>query len=306
MKELTCILRRNDCWKKYHDSRLAPVGIVVHSTDKAGGVLRRFVQPAPGQTEGLAIDGRPAGAAQLLAVLGQNPYGNDWNRPGLRVCVHAFLGRTADGAYAACKTLDYTQPCWGAGSGKNGSCNGCQNGRTMPPLYIQFEMIEDERGDPAHARALYELALRFCAARLREFPQIRLGDVISHREAYLRGMASDHGDPESWWKRCGLPFTMDGFRAELKRRMEEERDMTREETAALIDEKLEKAVGKFIERIGDVPDADVRAELRQLLDCGAINGGTPYGQDPDDVRLPYDVLRAIIVSKRYTDQKTGG
>lgn len=44
---------------------------MVHSTGANNPNLRRYVQPDDG-------------------VLGVNSNQNDWNRPGLEVCVHAF------------------------------------------------------------------------------------------------------------------------------------------------------------------------------------------------------------------------
>ena len=34
----------------------------------------------------------------------------------------------------------------------------------------------------------------------------------------------------------------------------------------------------------------------------AVDGGTDYAVNPDDIRLPYNILRAIVVAKRYTDK----
>ena len=92
---------------------------------------------------------------------------------------------------------------------------------------------------------------------------------------------------------------------------EEEIDMSREELERLIDERAEEiaerkvreAVGKFVERIGELPSKALEPEVRELLDCGAINGGTPYETDPDDIRMPYQILRAVVMAKRYADFK---
>ena len=219
MRLLKCLLIDNDCYREYKGIRLQPEGIVVHSTDRAGEVLKRFVQPAEGQTVGLLDGDRPVTAEEMLAILGRNAYGNSWNRPGVSSCVHAFLGKTANGSYAVCQTLPYTAPCWGSGSGPNGSYNGCLDGRAQPPLYIQFEMIEDSDGDPGHAKALYELAVDYAAYLCGRFPGIRLENVVSHKEVCERGYSGNRSDPESYWQRCGLPFTMDGFRAELRARL---------------------------------------------------------------------------------------
>ena len=69
------ILTRNDCCRR--GTPLVPRGVMVHSTGANNPYLRRYVQPDDGE-------------------LGKNRYDNDWNRPGLPVCVHAFLGKKAD------------------------------------------------------------------------------------------------------------------------------------------------------------------------------------------------------------------
>ena len=317
MNLMQCYLVKNDCYQKYHTSALAPVGIVVHSTDPAGKALSRFVQPAAGQTEGLALEGAPVSVERMLAVLGKNQHGNHWNRSGIQTCVHAFLGQLADGSLAVCQTLPWNVPCWGAGSGKNGSCNGCLNGKPAEPLYIQFEMIEDAGGDANYCARVYALAVELCAELMRLYPSIRLENVISHKEAHGRGCATDHGDPESWWKRCSMGVTMADLRADVAARLNGNCAVTKNELAAELTAQearvterlcaeLDRALGCFIEHDGDVPHRSVRAELRTLLDCGAIDGGTAAADDPDDVRLPYSIVRALVMMKRYVDLKTAG
>lgn len=66
---------------------------------------------------------------------------------------------------------------------------------------------------------------------------------------------------------------------------------------------LRTAVGVQIDRLPDVPHASVKAEVAELLDCGAIDGGTSKEVDSEDIHLPYNVLRALVMAKRYTDQQ---
>lgn len=215
---------KNPCYVKYHNTCIEPSGISVHSTDKAGKVLKRFVQPADGQTAFLFDGANAVSAQQMLAILGRNTNANDWNRATIdgnpvEKAVHAFLGTLADGSYAVCKCLEYTQPVWAAYKGPNGSYDGrlwTSSGQIAGgPLHIQFEMIEDTAGDQVHCHNLYWLAVQYCADLCRQFPSIRLENIISHKEANARGRASAHGDPEDYWERCGMPYTMDGFRADV-------------------------------------------------------------------------------------------
>lgn len=68
------------------------------------------------------------------------------------------------------------------------------------------------------------------------------------------------------------------------------------------DELITDICGKWIKDINDVPHKSVQAISRILLDMEAVDGGTDYAVNPDDIRLPYNILRAIVIAKRYTDK----
>ena len=83
--------------------------------------------------------------------------------------------------------------------------------------------------------------------------------------------------------------------------IQEEIDMTKDELIKLVDERIE-AKHRTIKDIGAVPGA-LKAEVRELLDCEAINGGTSYADNPDDINMPYDALKGVVIDKRYTDKQ---
>ena len=62
-------------------------------------------------------------------------------------------------------------------------------------------------------------------------------------------------------------------------------------------------IGKEILHLSDIPGKATRNEFAPLLEDEFINGGTPKEEDDTDVRMPWAVVRAILVSKRYTDAK---
>ena len=103
-------LTKNDCYRV--GQRMTPKGIVVHSTGADNPNLRRYIAPDDG-------------------IIGQNQYGNDWNRGGEEVCVHAFIGKDKDGKVKTYQTLPFDMCCWGCGGGIYGSYN-------YNPAYIQF------------------------------------------------------------------------------------------------------------------------------------------------------------------------
>lgn len=73
------ILTNNDCYKA--GQYITPKGIMVHSTGANNPNLRRYLAPNDG-------------------LIGTNTGGNHWNQSkpdGQQKCVHAFIGKLADG-----------------------------------------------------------------------------------------------------------------------------------------------------------------------------------------------------------------
>ena len=60
-------------------------------------------------------------------------------------------------------------------------------------------------------------------------------------------------------------------------------------------------VNPLYKTIDDVPDY-WKAEVREMLDCGAINGGTEAAKNPDDVNMRHEALQAAIVAYRAAVQ----
>lgn len=178
----TCLFVNSDCYKK--GRKIVPKGIMWHSTAAANPYLRRYVQPDDG-------------------LLGYNAHQNHWNRSGLNVCVHAFIGKLADGTIATYQTLPWDHRGWHSGSGSNGSAND---------THISFEICEDGLTDKAYFDEVYKEAVELSAALCKEYGLDPLADgvVIDHSEGHTRGVASNHGDVSHWLKRYGL--TMDDVR----------------------------------------------------------------------------------------------
>lgn len=182
------LLTKNDCYKT--NQKMTPKGIVVHSTGVNNPNLKRYIAPDDG-------------------VIGQNEYGNDWNRSGLDVCVHGFIGKDKNGKVKFYQTLPWNICCWGVGSGSKGSYN-------YNPAYIQFEMCEDGLTDKAYCKKVYNKAVKVCAYLCKKY-SISTSNIVSHKEAHDKGYGSAHIDPTNWWSKFG--YTMDGFRADVKAQM---------------------------------------------------------------------------------------
>lgn len=144
----------------------------------------------------------------------------NWNNSSSSVCVHGFIDAVTGEVY---KTLPYTTKGWHCGAGKKGSANNTHIGFEMcEPSCIKYTSGSNFTcGNLALAKEqvtrTYQVAVKLCADICREYglnPKVS-GVVISHKEGYALGVASNHGDPEHLWVQLGLPFTMDTFRDDV-------------------------------------------------------------------------------------------
>lgn len=165
--------------------KIKPSGIVVHSTGANNPNIKRYVGPNDG-------------------ILGENRNGNHWNKPSATKCVHAWIGKVADGSIKVYQTLPWDHRCWGVGSGNKGSYNAS---------HIQFEICEDGLKDETYYNEAFNLAKELCAYLCRQF-DISTDNIVGHYEAYNAGYGSNHGDPQNWQKKFG--GSMAQFRADVK------------------------------------------------------------------------------------------
>ena len=173
---------KNPCY--ISGRKIKPTGIVVHSTGANNPNLKRYVGPDDG-------------------ILGVNEYGNHWNKASADKCVHAFIGKVADGSISIYQTLPWDHRCWGVGSGSKGSYNAS---------HIQFEICEDNKKNNTYYTEAFDLAKRLCAFLCAEYG-ISTDNVVGHYEAANAGYGSNHADPRNWQKKFG--GSMNEFRADV-------------------------------------------------------------------------------------------
>ena len=202
------LLTNNACCKA--GRTITPRGIMVHSTGANNPNLKRYVGPDDG-------------------LLGKNQYNNHWNtdKPGGRqVCPHAFVGKLADGTIAAYQTLPWNMRGWHCGSGAQGSGND---------THISFEICEDNLTDAAYFNAVYKEAVELCAYLCKQYGiRPERPYLICHSEGHKLGIASNHGDVMHWFPKHGK--SMDTFRAEVKRLLENGSGTSSSSTAKSVDE----------------------------------------------------------------------
>ena len=270
MRLLNCLLTANRC---YQAGRvIKPKGVMVHSTGANNPNLRRYVQPVSTTPD----------RAGLLARLGTNPNGNHWNRAGLSVCVHGFIGKLADGSVAAVQTLPWNRRGWHAGNGSSG--------RSANDSHISFEICEDGLTDPAYFAQVYREAVELTALLCREYGLDPLADgvVICHSEGYRRGIASNHGDVLHWFPRFGK--SMDDFRADVAAELGRRPEAPAVDGSNDRNDKEEDGM-VYYERLGDVADG-YKTTIRKLMERGALRGRS----DPDPDSLEDNVLN---ISEEY-------
>lgn len=237
------LLTNNDCYIK--GRTIVPKGVMVHSTAVNNPWLRRYVGPDDG-------------------VLGVNRNNNHWNMPGVGACVHAFIGRLADGSVATYQTLPWTMRGWHCGTGTSGiSANN---------THISFEICEDGLTDASYFQAVYREAVELTAYLCKEYGLDPLADgvVICHREGYKRGIASNHADVLHWFPKFGK--SMDDFRADVAREMKGENDLTEEQVRAIAREEYAKIEA---ERAKEPPSDWARVKLELARARGLTDGTRP-------------------------------
>ena len=150
---------------------------------------------------------------------------NSWNSPAHdSSCVHGFIDGNDGTVY---QTLPWNHRGWHCGSGSKGSGNNTHIGVEMcEPACIKYTAgsnftCSDMATAKAVAKRTYRAAVELFAMLCKKYSLNPLADgvIISHREGYSRGIASNHGDPEHLWTQLGMGYTMDGFRKAVKAAM---------------------------------------------------------------------------------------
>ena len=231
-------LTENDCYRK--GQKHVPRGIMVHSTGANNPYLKRYVAPDDG-------------------LLGENPYGNHWNQPGLAKCVHAFIGRLQDGAVATYQTLPWDMAGWHSGVGSLGKSKNANN-----TGYIGFEICEDDLSGTEYFAAVYEEGAQLCAFLCREFGLNPMEDIVCHSEGHAMGIASNHSDVMHWFPKHGK--SMDSFRARVR---------------VLLEGDAPEDTGTYTVQAGDTLSAIAREYDTTVEELVRINGL----EDPNLIRV---------------------
>lgn len=186
MKYVNSIVTKNPCYKA--GRKITPKGLMLHSV----------------------------GCPQPKATV----FINQYNTPTYnRACVHAFIDANDGTVY---QTLPFDYRGWHA----KGSANNTHIGVEMcEPNCIKYTSgskftVSDLAKAQEMVQTTYNSAVELFADLCKQYNLNPLTDIISHSEGYRKGIASNHGDPEHLWKGVKLPYTMDTFRADVKKRID--------------------------------------------------------------------------------------
>lgn len=146
---------------------------------------------------------------------------NNWNSSSFdSACVHAFIDGNTGDVY---KTLPWNHRGWHSAGSSNNTHIGVE---MCEPATIKYTgganfVVNNEADAKAVATRTYNSAVELFAKLCKDFNLDPLGKnvILSHSEGYAKGIASNHADPEHLWKKLKLPYTMDGFRADVKKAM---------------------------------------------------------------------------------------
>ena len=201
-KPIVCMMTQSTCYRG--TTKMNPVGVLWHSTGAKNPTLKRYVQP----------DDNAPNRNELIALIGKNQYGNDWNHIERQAGLNCWIGKLADGSVATIQTMPWDYKPWGCGKGSKGSCN---NG------WMQFEICEDGLTDKDYFNAVYQEACEITAYYCKMYNLNPLGTVsyqgvtvpviLDHATSYKLGLGGNHGDVQHWFKKHGK--TLDDVRRDV-------------------------------------------------------------------------------------------
>lgn len=199
MQIVESFLTQNPCYKA--------------NVERADARYRKFQDEGP---KGLML--HSVGCAQPDASV----FVNRWNKPTYtKACVHAFVDANSG---VVMQTLPWNFRGWHGG----GSCNNthigvemCESKHIKYTGGAKFSVIDKAKAQ-ADARRAYNSAVELFAYLCEAYAIDPETGIVSHREGGKQGIASGHVDPEHYWHGLDLPYTMDGFRAAVKAKVDKE------------------------------------------------------------------------------------
>ena len=144
-----------------------------------------------------------------------------WNNPNNNSAIAHAVVDSNDGI--ARQNLRWDMRGWHCGTPGNNFMIGVEMGESDAIHYKgstdKFEVLDMEKAR-RHCTTAYNGAVALFAELCLMFALDPAEDILSHKEAAAKGLAGAHTDPEHYWVGLGMAYTMDGFRAAVKRQMD--------------------------------------------------------------------------------------
>lgn len=189
---LVCMMTQSTCYKGTKEMTVK--GVLWHSTGCNNKTVKRYVQPS---------DNDP-NKDELIAIIGKNKNGNDWNHKTRKAGVNAFIGTLADGSVSAVQVMPWNYAPWGCGKGSKGTCND---------HWIQFEICEDSLTSKEYFDKIYQEAVELTAYLCKinnldpladvAFAGQKVPSVLCHKDSYKLKLGSNHSDIYHWFEKYG-------------------------------------------------------------------------------------------------------
>ena len=146
----------------------------------------------------------------------------NWNKSTYNnACVHGFIDANDGTVY---QTLPWNHRGWHGGGSSNNTHIGVE---MCEPACIKYVggatfTCSDKPKAIAAVEQTYKAAVELFAMLCEKYGLDPLADgvIVSHKEGYVRGIATNHGDPEHLWTQLGTSYTMDTFRKAVKAEMD--------------------------------------------------------------------------------------
>lgn len=160
---------------------------------------------------------------------------HNWNREGCdNKCAHAFIDANSGIVYQTLPWNHRGRHCGRHPVTKESGNNSFIGIEMCEPYQIKYEKdfvisVDDSATRDAAAefvKRTYNSAVNLFAKLCSEFLLDPLISIVSHKEGYEQGFASNKGDPEHLWRQLGLPYTMDVFRYQVKECMKNDEALT--------------------------------------------------------------------------------
>lgn len=248
MELIQKFVTKNPCWK----NNLNAKSLYDRDVDKRYWLFQQY-GPQGGMLHSV-------GCAQPSALA----FISRWNKESQdNVCVHGVIDAN-DGKVYQCLRWFYRG--WHGGGSSNDTHIGVEMCESKYIRYLlpgeagyspgKFQILNKAKAQ-ADCKRAYNSAVELFAMLAATYKWNVDTDICSHKEGHSRGIASNHGDPEHYWKGLEMSYTMNGFRAAVKKKMKEN-DMTKAEVQTLIDENLKPIkhqVEQLVTAIGQLTEA---------------------------------------------------